>query len=84
MKDNFMEMDTLIFKGIDFPQEPYITNFSMQSLFTKGGAGKGSSTGKGKGSQSKPLTKSPTLTKTSFSSAVAGTSKKSSSARSSD
>ena len=46
-KDSFMEIDKLIFKGIDFPPEPFITTFSMQSFFTsKGGAGKGSSTGK--------------------------------------
>jgi hypothetical protein len=29
MKDNFMEIDGLIFKGVDFPQEPFITTFTM-------------------------------------------------------
>jgi len=60
-----MEIDVLIFKGVDFPPEPFISSLSMQSFFTsKGGAAKGTS--KGKGSiQAKPTSKSPGQQKTS-------------------
>ena len=28
-KDAFLEVDELIFKGIDFPADPFITNYTM-------------------------------------------------------
>ena len=66
-KDQFLEIDSLLFKGIDFPPEPFIASISMQSFFTsgKGGTAKGSTTSGAKGviRQAKPLAKSPTLQK---------------------
>jgi hypothetical protein len=43
-----MEIDFMIFKGVEFPPEPFISSLTMQSFFTsKGGAAKGASKGKG-------------------------------------
>ena len=80
-----MEMDTFIFKGIDFPPEPFITSFTMQSFFTsRSGAGKGSSTGKAASRAGKPYAKSPSTGKSSVLNTIAAGAKKSSSNRSSE